>query len=255
MALKIKPTAVGILGILFTLGFAALPISQWEDEFASVGHLVGYELIWWAVVVAVLAYVRFAERRPVTSLGLRAPSVPDVLWAATVGVVSVAGVAGIFFGLLPLLHLTEAQPLGRLLATPLWWRLISSVRAAVAEELLFRGYALERLADLTGGLHIAAVISCLVFTVEHVGPWGWGHLLIAGFGGLTLTLLYVATCGPTLSLTSSWMPPSRGCRRPGRVSANSDWGGWAYFSMFFLPPAYRRLRRRRFATLEATWAR
>jgi membrane protease YdiL (CAAX protease family) len=24
-----------------------------------------------------------------------------------------------------------------------------------------------------------------------VGPWGWGHLLIAGFGGLTLTLLYV----------------------------------------------------------------
>ena len=174
---------------------------------------------------------------------------------ATVGVVSVAGVAGIFFGLLPLLHLTEAQPLGRLLATPLWWRLISSVRAAVAEELLFRGYALERLADLTGSLHIAAVISCLVFTVEHVGPWGWGHLLIAGFGGLTLTLLYVATCGPTLSLTSSWMPPSRGCRRPGRVSANSDWGGWAYFSMFFLPPAYRRLRRRRFATSEATWAR
>jgi len=80
MALKIKPTAVGIPGILFTLGFAALPISQWEDEFASVGHLVGYELIWWAVVVAVLAYVRFAERRPVTSLGLRVPSVPDVLW-------------------------------------------------------------------------------------------------------------------------------------------------------------------------------
>jgi len=55
MALKIKPTAVAILGILFTLGFAALPISQWEDEFASVGHLVGYELIWCAVVVAVLA--------------------------------------------------------------------------------------------------------------------------------------------------------------------------------------------------------
>jgi membrane protease YdiL (CAAX protease family) len=207
MALKIKPTAVGIL---FTLGFAALPISQWEDEFASVGHLVGYELIWWAVVVAVLAYVRFAERRPVTSLGLRAPSLPDVLWAATVGVVSIAGVAGIFFGLLPLLHLSEAQPLGRLLATPLWWRLIAAVRAAVAEEVLFRGYALERLADLTGSLHIAAVISWLVFTVEHVGPWGWGHLLIAGFGGLTLTLLYVwrRNLWANIMLTSSWMPPS-----------------------------------------------
>jgi hypothetical protein len=34
-----------------------------------------------------------------------------------------------------------------------------------------------------------------------------------------------------------------------------SWCGWAYFSMFFLLPAYRRLRRRRFARLEATWAR
>jgi len=34
-----------------------------------------------------------------------------------------------------------------------------------------------------------------------------------------------------------------------------SWCGWGYFSMFFLLPAYRRLRRRRFARLEATWAR
>ena len=34
-----------------------------------------------------------------------------------------------------------------------------------------------------------------------------------------------------------------------------SWCGWAYFSMFFLFPAYRRLRRWRFARLEGTWAR
>jgi hypothetical protein len=34
-----------------------------------------------------------------------------------------------------------------------------------------------------------------------------------------------------------------------------NWCGWAYFSMFFLLPAYRSLRRCRFARLEATWAR
>jgi uncharacterized protein len=30
-----------------------------------------------------------------------------------------------------------------------------------------------------------------VFTVEHIATWGWSHVLIAGFGGLLLTLLYV----------------------------------------------------------------
>jgi hypothetical protein len=33
--------------------------------------------------------------------------------------------------------------------------------------------------------------SCAAFTVAHVGWWGWGHLLIAGFGGAALTALYL----------------------------------------------------------------
>jgi membrane protease YdiL (CAAX protease family) len=79
----------------------------------------------------------------------------------------------------------------RLLATPFWWRFISVIRAAVAEEILFRGYALERLQELTGSLHLAAGLSWMVFTLEHVGPWQRSHLLIAGFGGVVLTLLYL----------------------------------------------------------------
>jgi len=28
-----------------------VPLSKWENEFAGVGHLVGYDVIWWAIVV------------------------------------------------------------------------------------------------------------------------------------------------------------------------------------------------------------
>jgi uncharacterized protein len=58
-------------------------------------------------------------------------------------------------------------------------------------EVLFRGYAVERLEELTGNLNLAAISSCAVFAFAHVGPWGWAHLLIAGFGGGVLTALYL----------------------------------------------------------------
>lgn len=76
-------------------------------------------------------------------------------------------------------------------AQAIWWRLVSVVRAAVGEEVLFRGYGMERLQELSGSRVFALVFSCLVFTLEHVGPWGWNHLLVAGFGGIMLTLLYL----------------------------------------------------------------
>lgn len=40
-------------------------------------------------------------------------------------------------------------------------------------------------------IRIASSFSCVVFTLEHVSTWGWSHILIAGFGSLLLTLLYV----------------------------------------------------------------
>jgi membrane protease YdiL (CAAX protease family) len=79
----------------------------------------------------------------------------------------------------------------QLIAAPFWWRFISVVRAAVAEEILFRGFAIERLQELTGSAKFASIFSCVVFAVEHVGFWNWSHLLIAGFAGALLTVLYI----------------------------------------------------------------
>jgi membrane protease YdiL (CAAX protease family) len=45
--------------------------------------------------------------------------------------------------------------------------------------------------ELTGSRHKAIVVSWAIFTVEHVGIWGWGHLLVAGFGGALLTALFI----------------------------------------------------------------
>jgi membrane protease YdiL (CAAX protease family) len=191
MAIKNRRTLLSLVGLLLTLGFPTLPISEWENEFANVRHLVGYEIIWWALVGLVLLYVRLVERRPLTSIGFRVPGIRGVLIAIPAGVVMLTGLAAIYYVLFPALHLSEGQQMNQLIATPFWWRFISVIRAAVGEEVLFRGYAIERLQELTGSRTVAAVLSCAVFSLAHVGPWGWSHLLIAGFGGVMLTALYL----------------------------------------------------------------
>lgn len=183
--------AVTWIGLAVALGFPCLPVTKWVNEFAGVGHLVGYEGIWWAVVGFLLAYVRLVERRPLSSLGFRHVTRADLAVAVAAAVAMVVGLGAIYFAVFPWLGVHEEGQIGKLLATPLWWRLISVVRAAVGEEVLFRGYAFERLAGLSGSRGVAACVSCAVFAAAHVGPWGWGHLLIAGFGGAMLTALYV----------------------------------------------------------------
>jgi membrane protease YdiL (CAAX protease family) len=193
------PTAKGagprpllsLIGVVFALGFANLPISRWMDEFASTSHLVAHEVVWWAAVGAVLAWVALAERRALSSIGFRAVRKTDPFLALAGAIVMIAGLAFIYYVVFPRLGVSESREVDRLVATPLWWRIVSVVRAGVSEEVMFRGYAIERGRELTGSVGLASAVSWAVFTVAHVGPWGWGHLLIAGYGGLVLTALYL----------------------------------------------------------------
>ena len=179
------------LGVMFALGFPALPMSRWEDEFQSVRHLGGYEAIWWAAVVLLIMHVRYLEKRPLSSLGFVRSTRTDYFLGSLGGLITLAGLAPMFLVLFPLLHINEGQQLNQLALTPIWWRLISVIRAAVGEEVLFRGYAISRLRELSSSQPLAVFLSWAIFTVEHVGIWGWGHLLIAGFGGAVFTFLFV----------------------------------------------------------------
>ncbi len=177
--------------LVVALGFAFLPVSRWLDEFASVAHLVRYELVWWAVVALIVVWVLRVERRPLRSVGVRPLTGADAALAVAAAIVTLAGLVFLTEAVLPRLGLSEREPMHRLLATPAWWRCLSVLRAAVSEELLYRGYAIERLAELTRRRALAALVSGVAFTLAHVGTWGWGHLLIAGYGGAVLTLLYL----------------------------------------------------------------
>jgi membrane protease YdiL (CAAX protease family) len=178
-----------VLGLLLTLGVGCLPFPVWVHELKDARHMLVTEAIYWTLVAAVLAYVVFVEKRSLISIGLRRASMLDLFIGVVIALATIAGLAVLYIVVIPALHL-ETKSLDTLTAAPVWWLVISVVRAGVSEEVLFRGYPIERLKELTGSRVVAALVPLALFALAHVGPWGWSHLIIAGFGGAMFTGLY-----------------------------------------------------------------
>jgi membrane protease YdiL (CAAX protease family) len=212
--MKDRRTILTIIALLVTLGCAGLLLSKVQNELGSLRLFVGYEIVWWALVALLLSYVRWVERLPLASIGFRKPGIWSILIGVAAGIVLLAGLAGIYFVLFPALHFKEdarvTQVMSQMLAKPHWWRLTLILRGAIAEEVVFRGYAIERLRELTGGISIAGILSCTVFVLEHLGVWGWGHLLIGGFAGVILTLLYIWHRNLWVNMIAHFVPDAIG---------------------------------------------
>ena len=212
--MKDRRTVLTVIALLVTLGCAGLLLSWVQNELAGLGHFVGYEIFWWALVVLLLSFVRWVERRPLTSIGFSRPGIWNIFIGIAAGIMLLASLAGIYFVLFPALHFKEdpqvTQVMRQMLAKPYWWRLTLILRGAIAEEILFRGYAIERLRELTGKFSIAGILSCTVFALEHVGVWGWGHLFIAGSAGVILTLLYIWRRNLWVNMIAHFVPDAIG---------------------------------------------
>lgn len=148
----------------------------------------------WALAACVLLLTVRVEALPLASIGLRSTSARRLLVAAGTGIALSL--------LVPLLSVAA----GRLLpgsgagtiedAVARSWVLLLAavVTAAVTEEVLFRGYAMERLLSATGSRWPAVAVPLVPFTVLHAGGWDTAHVVgVVVPLGLALSLLYLWT--------------------------------------------------------------
>lgn len=182
---------INAFGLLIALGPISLPVGAWINASADLAHHVYYEVTIWTFVAAILLYIRVIERRAFSSIGLRSLKIRDGFIAIGAGITILACLALVYYVVFPALHWSEHSQMASLTALPYWLNVLIVVRAAVSEEILFRGYAMERLQEMSGSRAVAAIVSCTIFTLDHVGFWGWHHILIAGLAGAILTLLYL----------------------------------------------------------------
>jgi membrane protease YdiL (CAAX protease family) len=212
----IRPRPIQIIiGLLLTLGAGLLPLGAWGRTYSGLGWLVGNEVLWWVAVVVILLYVVFVEHRSFSSIGFRKPKILDLVLAVIAGVLMVAGIVLIYSIVFPALHLTmNAGTMSYLLETPFWYRLMLVTRAAVAEELLFRGYPIERMSEITGSRVLAAPVSVAAFTYAHLSNWGAAQLIIAGYGGVVLTALYLWRRNLWANMLAHWIADGAGFLLP-----------------------------------------
>lgn len=188
-------TAPTILGLCVAMGGPILLASEagkiLGDPHRLATNLLG-QLILWALVALILALVVFWEKQPLRSIGLRPLGWSSVLWGLAL--------AGAFILLNPVwaamlswigLPPSFESGVAKLVGLPQWFLVLAAVTAGVAEETLYRGYAIERLSSLTGSYWWGGLISLVVFTLAHVPGWGWGPIPIFFISSVLGTLFYI----------------------------------------------------------------
>lgn len=180
------PTWLG----LFIAFFGVLIVRQAVTYFyptLTLEAAIWKESLIWLCVIALLVVIWGGERLSLRSVGLGTASwIKSVLWGFVIAVVCVV-IGALLAGLTHYGHSENAEAFGRL---PTWLMSLICVRAGVAEELFFRGYAIERLEAFGLNRYLAAGIPLVVFALGH---WtgGWANIVIAFALGAVLAAFYL----------------------------------------------------------------
>lgn len=179
-----------ILVPLYTVFIAPMFIIP---RFALIAATLIGQAVLWAAALAVIVGVIYVEKRPLASIGWQAINLKWVAIALGIGI--------LLSLLVPLLTLLIASVVpasddGTIAqvteSVPVWLLFISIVTAAITEEILYRGYLLERLIERTGSLWLSAAISVIFFVLVHISGWNWQHVLGVVLPlGIILTGLYL----------------------------------------------------------------
>ncbi len=178
---------IALLGPPLSQGFTSALYGS-EQSAARLG--IGLAVHWLNLAAIILIVVAW-ERRPLGSIGLRPLRWPTIPLGCAAGLAIV--LASPLIGRLNhALGLESDRSLVAFLMTmPVGLRVLLVLTAGIFEETLYRGYALERLAQWTGSKWAAAGITVAAFALAHVPAVGFAHLLPVFVVSVLVTLLYL----------------------------------------------------------------
>jgi membrane protease YdiL (CAAX protease family) len=183
-------TLAGLAGALF-LGLA--PVSKWIIPGSTLHAMLGREAISWVYAAAILVWLRWGEGLPLSSIGIRTINWKSVAFGILAAIGVTIAMAVQFTVIIPRFHLNAEPALAAqkvILSTPYWFRVLLVLRAAIVEEILYRGYLIEKLRQVTGSMGIAVLGSAAIFTYAHLAGWGAVQLIPVAAAGLIFALLY-----------------------------------------------------------------
>ncbi len=181
-------TVAGLAIALFGIPAATTLHRIFTADSLATNGIVARELGILALTAFLLWIVVKGERLPLSSIGIRTDHIGRslawgvglaiVCFAAAIGILALYSVMGIHYG--------EGQGISRALPVTT----LAVIRAGISEEVLYRGFAIERLQALSGSKWPAAGISLLLFAAFHFRQ-GMAGVVIAFVLGAVLTGFYL----------------------------------------------------------------
>jgi membrane protease YdiL (CAAX protease family) len=187
---KRRLVPLAVIGLVLTFGLPELGLVRLIFADTAIGMRIGREVTWIAFGALMLFWVMRVERLPLSSIGLRKPNWGTLGWGLATAVALLATVMLTFAVIAPALSLKQNMTTtAGLVQVPLWLLLLTPLVAGVTEEILYRGYAIERLTFLTGRRWLAGLVAGAAFILAH---WSWGGLqmIIVAFATVILVGLY-----------------------------------------------------------------
>jgi membrane protease YdiL (CAAX protease family) len=186
-----------IVGVVMALGwpFAFMWMNRGQSHLADPSQDIAAIEREWAVSALLLGIMLLWERQPLSSVGVKAPKWADIGWMLLMVVATFVGnsiVIGLIVHASPGRPVPGAAEMAGVIALPIALRVALALTAAICEEFISRGYAIERLTSLTGSKIVGAVVPCIAFTLAHIRLYGFGvGLLPVLVTSIVATLLYV----------------------------------------------------------------
>lgn len=182
---------LAVIGLAFVFVVPQLGLTRLIFEDTAIGPRIGREIMWVGFALIVLLWVTRVERLPLASIGLVRPTWRTLVWGLAATVLVLATLMLSFALIIPALGLQQNMAAtGAIVQVPLWLLILTPFVAGITEEILYRGYAIERLTLLTGRPWLAALLAGAAFMLVHL-HWGAAQLIVVGFGTLIFVSLYL----------------------------------------------------------------
>jgi CAAX protease family protein len=169
-------------------------ISNWLfGRSPTLGIQVVLHILFCGLAGLILWVVIRREYLPLESIGIRWPT-----WSTVISGVVLWGINWVWT---PVIAQPVLSAFGRdsfevglqeLTLQPIWFRVIAMFTGGIVEEILYRGYAIDRLAVLIGQRWKGGVISAVIFGLAHIPTWGVAFALGVDLPfGIVMTVFYL----------------------------------------------------------------
>lgn len=182
---------LAVIGLLLAFGLPELGLPKLLFGDTQIGARLGREIVWITFGILMLLWVTRIERLPLSSIGLVRPTLATLGWGLATTVLLLTTVMLTLAVIAPALGLKQNMAAtASVVQVPLWLLVTTPIVAGITEEILYRGYAIERLTFLTGKPWLAAVLAGVMFLLLHLS-WGGAQMIIVALGTVIFVGLYL----------------------------------------------------------------